>query len=115
MVEDMLGCKPEGYFGLIIKLKNGTTWLYDSLDNYMRKLPDDSNDQSEEEFKAEFGMRLQRKMMYRRMTQTDLANATGIPQQQISKYIRGYRVPTFYNLDKIARALDCTIDELRYV
>ena len=49
------------------------------------------------------------------MTQTDLANATGIPQQQISKYIRGYRVPTFYNLDKIARALDCTIDELRYV
>ena len=54
-------------------------------------------------------------MMYiKGITQSELSNCTDIPQYLISDYIRGKRTPSFYNVDKIAKALDCSVDELRY-
>ena len=100
---------------LVVKLKNGETLLYDDIDRTIRTLPRNGNSMSEEECLTEFGKRLH-KIMYRKgVTQEELSFLTGITQTTISKYITGRACPSFYRVDKIAKALDCSIDDLRYV
>lgn len=48
----------------------------------------------------------------RKITQGDLARATGIVLQQISKYERGATAPGSKNLSKIAKALGVSVSEL---
>lgn len=98
---------------LIIKLENGEVVSYENINKSLRILPD-SNSLTEEECRREFAIRLKLMMAVRGMSQTKLSEATGIQQHMISDYTKGKRTPGFYNLDKIAKALDCSIDELRY-
>lgn len=99
---------------LVAKLDDGRAFLYDNTNNSIRKLPRDSNNMSEEEYRIEFSMRL-KKIMYRKgWTQDDLSEATGITQAMISRYISRKATPSFYNVDKIAKALGCSTDEFRY-
>jgi transcriptional regulator with XRE-family HTH domain len=48
------------------------------------------------------------------VSQLELSELTGIPQSTISNYLTGKFLPGFYNMDKIAKALKCSIDEFRY-
>ena len=68
---------------------------------------------TEREWREEFSRRL-RRIAYRnkKYNQRQLAEASGINEVTISRYDNGLRSPTSENLIKIARALDCTIDEL---
>lgn len=99
---------------LIIKLKNGEVVSYENINKSLRVLPSDSNSLTEEECIREFAMRLKLMMAVRGMSQTKLSEATGIQQHMISDYTNGKRAPGLYNLDKIAKALKCSLDELRY-
>lgn len=99
---------------LLVKLDDGDTILFDNMDKSIRRLPADSNCMSEEECKYEFGSRLRRLMMYKCVSQLELSEATGISQPQLSRYMAGKVMPSFYTADKIAKALKCSIDELRY-
>ena len=99
---------------LIIKLKNGEVVSYENINKSLRILPSDSNSLTEEECIREFAMRLRLMMAVRGMNQTKLSEATGIQQHMISDYTNGKRAPGLYNLDKIAKALNCSLDELRY-
>lgn len=99
---------------LIIKLENGEVVSYENINKSLRILPSDSMSLTEEECRREFSIRLKLMMAVRGMSQTALSEATGIQQHLISDYTKGKRTPGFYNLDKMAKALDCSIDELRY-
>ena len=99
---------------LIIKLENGEVFSYENINKSLRILPSDSNSLTEEECIREFAMRLKLMMAVRGMNQTKLSEATGIQQHMISDYTNGKRAPGLYNLDKIAKALNCSLDELRY-
>ena len=99
---------------LIVKTEDGEVFSYNDIDRFLRILPADTNSLSEDECRREFAIRLKRMMHIKGMTQTKLASATNIQQHLISDYIRGKRTPSFFNVDKIAKALDCSIDELRY-
>jgi DNA-binding Xre family transcriptional regulator len=102
-------------FELVAKMNNGVTVLYDDIDHCFRRLPTNSDDMTEEECRAEFGWRL-RKIMFRNgITQEQLSERTGIAQSRISNYLRGKNSPTFYVVDRIAKALGCSIDEFRYI
>lgn len=104
-----------GPLEVIIKSKNGERMLYDGLEHTIRMLPKDSSNMTEDECRKEFGTRL-RKIMYRQgVTQDELSEMTGIPQHMISKYINCKNSPSFYKVDKIAKALGCSIDEFRYI
>ena len=103
-----------GNFELIIRMNNGDKFLYDDLDRSIRQLPKDSLNMTEEECKREFGMRLYKVMERKRVTQKELAELTGIHQSLISRYITGASEPSFYKVDKIAKALCCSTDDLRY-
>ena len=48
------------------------------------------------------------------MDQKDLSKKTGISETMISRYMNGLSNPGFFVVDKIARALDCSMDDLRY-
>mgnify|MGYP004646846353 FL=1 len=98
-----------------IQLADGRIFLYDDFEDTLRRIPNDPNHMSKEETDAMFGVMLRHVMDRKSCTQQMLAEATGIQECQISNYIHGLRSPTFYNLDKIVRALGCSAEDLRYV
>lgn len=109
----------EGYydgmdpFEMIVKLKDGRFISYDICDKFVRFLAsDDACD--EETCKKEFGIRLRRRMMRMGFTQNTLSEVTGIPQPNISDYVNGKASPNFYNVAKLARVLECSIDDFRW-
>ena len=104
-----------GLFDLTIKLMDGTAVIYDDLERSIRKLPLDCFKMTEKECRREFGLRLCKLMKIKNVTQQDLSEMTGISRVTINKYINGKANANFYNADKIAKALKCSMDELRYI
>ena len=103
-----------GKLELEIELEDGRVALYDHIDDRLRILPNDSNNMTKQECLTEFGFRLKRTMLFKGINQITLSEITGISQPTINGYINGTINPTFYNVDKIAKALRCSMDELRY-
>lgn len=62
--------------------------------------------------KFEFGRRLYRLMMEKGLTQSDLARAAGLTRNAVSTYVTGRNFPTPLNLQKIAKALHLTAEDL---
>ena len=112
--EKMISCEKIGPYELIIKTSDGATTLYDDINHSIRRLPKDSNNMTEQEVTIEFQQRLLRMMLRRNISQSELSRLTSISQSTISSYLTGRALPSFYNLDKIAKALKCSIDEFRY-
>jgi transcriptional regulator with XRE-family HTH domain len=52
-------------------------------------------------------------MAFRHMTQAELASSVGITQGMVSQYIHGYSSPSFRVVDRMAKALGCSADDLR--
>lgn len=48
------------------------------------------------------------------INQIQLAEKSGVPLSSINKYINGINEPTAVNLMKLAKALDCKVDDLLY-
>jgi transcriptional regulator with XRE-family HTH domain len=48
------------------------------------------------------------------ISQCELSERTGITQPSISDYMNGKKLPSFYTVDKIAKALGCSVDAFRY-
>lgn len=99
---------------IIVRLIDGSAFLYSSWTNAIRQLPKDSYDMTEEQCKKEFGHRLRMVMQNRGITQVELSIRTGITQPSISAYMNGIKCPSFYTVDRIAKALDCSVDVFRY-
>jgi predicted XRE-type DNA-binding protein len=106
---------PQGDFELLIHLDDGSSILYDDIYKSFRGLPANSDDMTRDECKREYGMRLTTIMDRRGISQSVLSEMTGIPQSIISSYVTGRNCPSFYQADKIAKALGCSTDDFRYV
>lgn len=99
---------------VVMKLDTGESFLYDDIDKTIRKLPLDSKEMTEDEVRREFVFRLRKIMLVKGVTQTELSEMTGITQPALSNYLMGKTTPGFYAVDKIAKALNCSVDALRY-
>lgn len=99
---------------LEVELNDGLRLYYSPLYQTIRRLPDNPNKLSEDESKHEFGYRLKRVLTRKNIRQSDLAKMTGLRQSQISDYVSGKRSPSFYIVDRIAKAIGCSTDEFRY-
>lgn len=113
--EKMVEYKTTNCFDLTAKLSDGNFVLYDDASHSIRNLPRDSRNMSEEEFKKELSYRLRSIMSRRGITQWKLSKMTGISNVLLSKYMHGKNIPSAYKLDKIAKALDCSMDDLTYI
>lgn len=101
-------------YELSVELDDGTIAIFDYTNKTIRWLSQDDYT-TEQKCKYEFGRRLKRLMFIKGVTQMELADMTGISQTLLSGYITGRVSPTFPKVDKICRALDCSMDELRYI
>lgn len=99
---------------LHVELNDGTSVVYDDMLHTIRNLPLNSSDMTEQECRLEFGYRLRMILLHRGMSQNELCQKTGLTNPQLSNYINGKTTPTFYIVDKIAKALGCSIDEFAY-
>jgi DNA-binding Xre family transcriptional regulator len=99
---------------IIVELDDGSLYSYDDFNETIRRLPD-LNSMSEDECLYEFGFRLRRLMYRKGITQEILSERTGIARPILSRYLTGKSCPSFYKVDKIAKALGCSIDELRLI
>lgn len=100
---------------LEVKLDDGRAYIFDEQDETLRQLPSDSRQMTKDEFKIEFGYRLRKILAQKGLTQTELGDRIDAVQSDISEYVRGTRIPNFYTVDRIAKALDISVDELRYI
>lgn len=110
-----VSCRCVGHDEFVVELIDGDTILCDGFEKTFRRLPKDSSRMSEKECRREFGHRLYKIMMLKGVSQNELAFRTGISYVSISNYINGKISPSFYNVDKIAKALGCSTDDLRYI
>ena len=112
--EKAIRYRKDGPRTLVVKLSSGRSIWYDDVDKTIRKLPDNPDEMNSMDILREFRKRVDKILIVRGMTRNDLASKTGIHPVQLSKYLNGKTVPSFIIVDKIARALDCPVDELRY-
>lgn len=115
VMEEVIEMKEAGQFELIIKRADGSSWSYYSLTKTMRRLPSYATAMTEQEVRDEFSLRLNRLMRLKGITQKDLSDLTGISLYSISKYLNKKVTPSFYAVDRIAKALGCSIEEFRYI
>lgn len=101
-------------FEVQIEMDDGRYIMYNDLNHSIRQLPDDDKNLTEAQFRTEFSYRLRNKMMQQGLTQFALAERIGTSPSQLSHYLTHRNIPSFYMIDKIAKALGCTIDELTY-
>ena len=105
----------ENPYELVVCLSNGDKYIYDDELQTIRQLPASVQDMDERDFRREFGIRLKKLMFRKNMSQLELSERTGISNSGISRYISGRNLPSFYAIDRIAKALECSADEFRYL
>lgn len=101
----------ESEWDLVAKLSDGTRLIFDGHIHTIRGLPD-NDDMTEAQFRLEFSKRLYKTLNRRNITQLELSQKTDISPMAISTYINRKATPSLYNVHKIARALNCSIDDL---
>jgi DNA-binding Xre family transcriptional regulator len=104
-----------GDWWLTVKMDDGSAYIYDDLENSIRRIPDDPNNMTEAQCLHEFGIRLKLLLQRRFISQGELADRIGISPVTLSGYINGKHSPGFHIVDKIAKELGCSIDEFRYL
>lgn len=104
----------ESPLDLIVELNNGERYIYDDEMQSIRQLPA-TPDLDEQAFKREFRFRLRKLMARNDISQLELAERTGINKVTICRYLSGSSIPSFYAIDKIAKALGCSADAFRYI
>ena len=102
-------------FDVLIKFTDGRIYIYDTYLNMFRYIKYKSKELSFQEFKFEFGRRLQELMERRHISQTYLANKLDTRQPMISRYINGNDLPSTYMTVKILDILNCTMDDLLFI
>ena len=100
---------------LLIIFKNGRKVIYDRFTGYYKDVFYDSiYELTEEQEKKEFAFRLRSLMGRRGISQDVLAESIDSTQSMISRYVRGETIPSVIVARKIAKVLDCSIDDLFY-
>lgn len=114
VVKEAIDIREDRYGDLLITMPDNSILLYNDVGQRLRRMPSDINNVSEEECLSEFGIRLLDIMRRDGVSQLELSERTGIPCPMLSNYMNGKTCPSFYKVDKIARALGCSVDDFRY-
>lgn len=113
--EDIIKLKELNEWDLLIVFTNGRKVIYDRFNNcYQNIFYKDVNEITEEQEKKEFAYKLRSLMNRKWVTQEQLAEDIGTSQVMISRYVRGEVMPSVLIVRKIAKALNCSIDDFFY-
>lgn len=110
--EDVEEIKELNEWDLLISLKDGRKFLFDRFTGYHKNVYyNNINELTDEQEKREFGYRLRSLMGRKWVTQEQLAEKIHTTQAMISRYMRGETIPSALVLRKLAKALDCSMDD----
>ncbi len=100
---------------LLLETNSKYDYFYNLTNNVLIPIPKDDKNLDKESFRRIFGVLLRRALEHSGLTQEELSAKTGIPQPNISDYLYGKHFPSFYQIDKMAKAMNCSVEDLRYV
>ena len=109
---------PSGQMEITVRLDDRTFWVFDMIGPTLKPLgdrdlnPDAEDDISEEEYRIRLSRNLRIKMHHTAVSQDVLARRSGISAVMINRYMNAKATPSMYNLERIARALQCSPTEL---
>lgn len=117
LADEVVDWYPIGQMEIAVKLRDGTRLTYEFIGNVTRPYykPEKHVVVDEAIWRKEFSERLTKKMRYTGINQERLSSETGISSVTLSKYMNGKATPSGYNLDRLSRALKCSIYELTYI
>lgn len=96
-------------FELEIDDKDGSIYIYNDMDHSIGPKFDTSTDIG---WKKEFARRLRKKIAMRGITQTNISELTGISQPLLSLYVQGKSLPSAQKVSSLAKALNCSVNDL---
>lgn len=102
--------EPKGKSSILVYLSDGTKVIYNHKLNCLRNVLEYEG--TEDEWKREFSFKLVELMADKGLDQLSLSELSGISQVSISNYINGRSIPNGYKIEKIARALKCSVRDL---
>lgn len=102
-------------FMLLLETNTKYDYFYNITNNVLIPIPKDDKNLDKESFRRIFGVLLRRALECSGLTQEELSEKTGIPQPNISDYLYGKHFPSFYQIDKMAKVMNCSVEDLRYV
>lgn len=109
---------PSGQMEITVRLDDRTFWVFDMIGPTLKPLgnkdlnPEAEDDMSEEEYRIRLSRNLRIKMHHTAVSQDVLARRSGISTVMINRYMNAKATPSTYNLERIARALQCSPTEL---
>lgn len=116
MTGDVDDYRPRGEMGIRITMLNGTRYDYDIITRGVRMVKtfvaDDIRDITDDYCRAALAYNLSERMSLKGYSQQTLAEDTGLSKGSIYNYLNQKATATATALRRMARALDCTVDEL---
>lgn len=117
IANDVVDWYPSGQLEITVKTSNGNKYTFSHIGARLTKVYDTENYEEdlivdEEIFRNRFARCLRNKLYNLGMSQEKLSELTGISYVTISKYMTGKATPSYYNVNRIARALKCSVSEL---
>lgn len=109
---------PSGQMEITVRLDDRKFWVFDMIGPTLKPLgnkelnPESEDSISEEEYRIRLSKNLRIKMHHTAVSQDVLARRSGISTVMINRYMNAKATPSMYNLERIARALQCSPTEL---
>ena len=112
-VKRITRCWEYGDMDLIIELNNKRLMFYEFGTTIFREihLLDGSSEPTEDQWKKTFGYNLSEMMWRRKISRNELAEAVGLSEAILSKYVNGKAIPRFHIVERLARTLNCSVDD----
>lgn len=115
MERDVVDWYPNGKLEITIVMNDGSKLVYNGNTqrfSIIRGADSEYENLTEQEWRHKFAAKLYEKITDKCISQKELAEILNMSQKTISKYLNAKATPSTYNLDRIARVLDCSITEL---
>ena len=96
-------------FELEINNEDGSIDIYNDMDHTLGPKINTGTDVG---WKKEFARRLRKKIAMRGITQVRLGELTGISQPLLSLYTQGKTLPSVQKASALAKALNCSVNDL---
>ena len=113
--EDIKEIRELNDWDILITYKDGRKIIFDSFTGYHRSVfYTNVKELSDKQEKQMFAYRLRCMMKRKFITQEQLAELIGTSQVMISRYMNGQTLPNVLIVRKIAKVLDCSMDDLFY-
>lgn len=113
--EDIDSIEEISEWDLLITFSDGKKVMFDKHTGYHNEVfYGNVSELTEEQEKKEFSYRLRSLMGRRGIGQEELADMIGTSQTMISHYVSGRSIPSVMVLRKIAKILNCSMDDFFY-